>query len=99
MSRINISAEPATPPEQGVKVHVRKGAEMSDKQVFEGYWTEYGDWEDHELYILPAPAKGSMFKEGPSAGVMKNDQDDRYNLSDLLRHLLNKKVRITIEEI
>lgn len=28
MVRIDISAEPATPPEEGVKVHVRKGADM-----------------------------------------------------------------------
>jgi DNA-directed RNA polymerase subunit M/transcription elongation factor TFIIS len=29
--KIDISAEPATPPETGVKVHVRKGAEIKER--------------------------------------------------------------------
>ena len=30
--KIDISAEPATPPEQGVKVHVRKGKDMDEEK-------------------------------------------------------------------
>jgi hypothetical protein len=30
--KIDISAEPATPPEQGVKVHVRKGKEKDEEK-------------------------------------------------------------------
>ena len=32
MVRIDISAEPATPPEQGVKVHVRKKADRNEEK-------------------------------------------------------------------
>ena len=33
MPKIEISAEPAAPPEAGVKVHVRKGEDMDDKKL------------------------------------------------------------------